>query len=304
MRLLPLLAGLLIASPALADFSYSSTSKTGGAMAAMMPNAPTVSHYYYKGQKMKVETPNATIIMDLDAGTITTLNTSAKTYTVRNMDEAMNPGGKVPDVTIDVRETGQKKTVNGYMASELVMTMEVDPPREGMGKMQMEMDMWISPDVPGAGELRDFNKKNAEKFPWSAMAGGANPSMAKAVATMQRKMAQLNGVTVQSVMRMKSPGGAPGMPPGGMPQMSAAQGAQMQAGMAQARARLEAMIAQGGPGADAAKQALARMGGGVPTPAPSSAAMIEITTDASDFSGGSVPDSVFAIPADYHKAAN
>jgi hypothetical protein len=174
-----------------------------------------------------------------------------------------------------------------------------------MGKMQMEMDLWISPDVPGASEMRDFHKRNADKFPWSAIAGGGNPSMAKAVADMQREMMKLNGVPVQQVIRVRS-AGATGMPAGmpAMPQMTSAQTAQM----SQARAQLEAMIAKGGPGADMAKQALAHMPGGAPAAggaAPSSSgAMIEITMDSSDFSGGSIPESAFSIPGDFKKAAN
>ena len=56
--------------------------------------------------------------------------------------------------TVDVKETGQKKTINGFNASEVVMTiaMEGAAPAQGM-KMQMEMDMWLSSDVPGAQEF-------------------------------------------------------------------------------------------------------------------------------------------------------
>jgi hypothetical protein len=303
MRLLPLLAFIAITLPAHADFSYTVTSKNGGAMAAMAP-APTVNHYFYKGQKMKFETASVTVIMDMDARTVTTLNAASKTYTVRNMDEALKSAGATPDVKIDVKETGQKKMVNGYMASEIVMTMEMDSPpgRQGMGPMQMEMDMWISPDVPGVNEMRDFHKRNADKFPWSAMAAGANPSMAKAIAELQHRMAQLNGVPVQQIMRVKS-AGMPGMAGGAqMPQMTPAQQQQMQAAMA----KLEALKAQGGPAAAAAQQAMGRMGGmsGMAGGGggASSGALIEITMDGSDFSGGSVPESVFAIPADYQKA--
>ena len=80
-----------------------------------------------------------------------------------------------------------------------------------------------------------------------------------------------------------------------MPQMSAAQQAQMAAAME----KLKAMQSQGGPGAAAAAQAMARMGG-MPSPGASSS-MMEITTDSSDFSTASIPDSVFAIPAGYQK---
>jgi hypothetical protein len=302
MRLLPLLAFLAIAVPAHADFSYTSTSKTGGAMGAMA-GGPTTNHYYFKGQKMKFETANTTVIMDMDARTITTLNGATKTYTVRSMDEALKSAGETPAVKIEVKETGQKKMVNGFMASEIVMTMEMDAPQgraAGMGKMQMEMDMWISPDVPGVGEMRDFYKRNAEKLPWSAMAGGANASMAKAVADMQREMAKMNGVPVQHVMRVKAAGGG-GAP--AAPQMTPAQQQQMQAAMA----RLEAMKSQGGAQAAAAQAAMGRMGGMAGMAGgggASSGALIEITMDSSDFSGGLVPESVFAIPAGYTKAAN
>jgi hypothetical protein len=217
------------------------------------------------------------------------------------MDELVKHSGSMPDVKIDVKETGQKKVVNGVMASEIVMTMEMDPPASGaasVGKMQMEMDMWISPDVPGVGEMRSFYQKNADKFPWSAMAAGANPSMAKATADMQHAIVKMNGVPVQQIMRVRMAGG-----PGGAsgPQMSPAQQQKMQAAMAQ----MEAMKAQGGPQAAAVQQMMARMGGMAGAGGGASAApMMEITMDSSDFSGDSIPDSVFAIPAGYQKAAN
>jgi len=301
MRLLSLLALIAAAPPAHADFSYITTTKNGGAMAAMA-GGPTVSRYYFKGQKMKFDTGSTVIVIDMDARTITTLNPSAKTYTTRSMDEAMKQSGSMPDVKIDVNETGQKKIVNGFNASEIVMTMEMDPPpgrAAAMGKMQMEMNMWISDEVPGVSELRAFYQRNADKFPWHAMANGANPSMAKAIAELQRKMAQMKGVSVQNVIRVRMAGGPGGA---GAPQMSAEQQQKMQAAMAQ----LEAMKAQGGAQAAAAQQMMSRMGGMAEMAGggASSAPMIEITMDSSDFSGASISDSVFAIPADYQKAAN
>ena len=132
---------------------------------------------------------------------------------------------------IDVKETGQKKVINGYNASELVMTIQMDSPREAqMGKMQMEMDMWLSSDPPGVKEMRAFYQKNMSRFPWAAMSGGrATPSMQAAMAEMQRKMAEMNGVNVMQVMKMKAAGGG-GAP--AMPQMTPEQMAQMKAAMA------------------------------------------------------------------------
>jgi hypothetical protein len=287
---------LTITFAARADFSYTTTNKMGGQMAAFAGgNNNPPAKVYFKGQKMKTETGDTARILDFDAQTITTINNRLKTVSVKKIGDI---GAATPSdmtVKIDIKETGQQKTINGYNAKELVMTMDVDMPEaRQMGKMQMEMDMWLSSDVPGVGELRDFYKKNMQRMPWAAIAGGANPSMQKAMAEMQRKMAEMNGVQVMGVMKMKPAGGAaaPAMPQ--MPQMTPEQMAQMQAAMA----RLQQ---QGGPQAAAAAQAMARLGG-APGGAPAggaSNALIEVTMESTGFSTASIPDSVFSIPAGY-----
>jgi hypothetical protein len=164
--------------------------------------------------------------------------------------------------------------------------MEVDSPQmaqTGM-KMQMEIDTWRSSEVPGAQELKAFYQKNANNFPWAAMGGGGAGGMQKAMADVQRKMATAGGVPLLQIVKMKSAGGG-------------VQAAQMQAGMAQARAQMEAMIKQGGPQAAAAQQALARMGGA----ASGGGSLFETTMESSDFSSSSIPDSVFAVPAGFQK---
>jgi hypothetical protein len=187
------------------------------------------------------------------------------------------------EATVDVRETGQHRDINGYNASEVVMTMAMDTPMsQGGMKMQMEMDMWLSPDVPGSKELRTFYERNGSRFPWAALGAGGNPSLQKGMAEMQRKMSSLGGVPVLQTVRMKAAG-------------NDAQMAQMQQGMAQARARLEEMRKQGGQQAATAEQALARMG----AMGSGSGNLFESTTESSNFSTGSIPDSVFAIPAGY-----
>lgn len=278
-----------------ADFSYTTTSKvTGGTLVSPggANNAP--SKYYFKGQKMKSDNGEVATIIDFDAQTFTILNNRLKTITTRSLGQ-VGAGARATDVSakVDVRETGQQKTINGFNAKELIMTMDVSSPetqQTGGGKMQMEMDMWLSSDVPGAGELRDFYKRNMDRMPWSVMSGSLSPSMRSGIAEMQRKLAEIGGVQVLSVMKMKSAGGAPAIP-----QMSPAQQAQMQAAMA----RMQAMQQKGGPGADAAAQAMARMAGGAAAGA--STSMMEITTEASNFSTASIPDSIFAIPAAYQK---
>jgi hypothetical protein len=152
-------------------------------------------------------------------------------------------------------------------------------------KMTMEMDTWSSTAVPGAQEMKAFYQKNASRFPWSAMGGGGSPSAAKAMSDMQKKLAASGGVPLLQTVRMKSAG-------------NEAQMQQAQAGMAQARAKLEEMKKQGGQQAAMAEQMLARLGS-MPGAGGGSGALFEITMESSDFSTGNIPDSVFAIPAGY-----
>lgn len=287
-----------------ADFSYTQTRKTTGGMMANMAPAIPPSKMYFKGQKMKSETGDSAVILDFDAQTITTISNAAKTYTVKSFHDAVEPAGQA-NAQIDVKETDQKKTIDGFDCRELLMTMtsEVQAGRAGAMQVQMEIDNWISSDVPGVRELRAFYQKNADHFPWAAIAAGANPQLQQAIADVQRKMASMDGVPVQQILRVKPAGGAgaPAMPQ--MPQMSVAQSAQM----AQARARLEALAQHGGPAAAAAQQALSRMGsmpgggGSAPAGGGTPGVLMEITMESHDFSSAAIPDSVFGIPAGYQQ---
>ncbi len=292
-------AALMLVTAAQADFSYTVTRKASGPMGAMA-GGPETSTYYYKGQKMKVDNGSNATIVDFDARTITVVNNATKSYTLKSIGEgASSLESNGIEAKIDVKEPGQKKTVNGFSASETLVTAEVESnqaPRPM--KMKMEMEIWASPDVPGASELRDFHRRNAARFPWQALAGGGNPAMQNAMTDIQKKMASINGVPVQEIVRVTPAGGAAAMP--AMPQMSGAQLAEM----AQARAKLEATVAQGGPAAAYAKQALDRMPGSAPSAGasgPASGALMEITMDSSGFSAASIPDSTFAVPAGYSK---
>jgi hypothetical protein len=257
-----------------ADFSYTQTVKSS-------QGAPQSTKVFLKGSKMMTDRGDTATLVDLGAQTITTINKTAKTYSVQKMgDMAAALSSAAPQV--DIKETGQKKTINGFNCGQSVMTMSMDGPTPGV-KMQMEIELWVSPDVPGWQKLREFYQKNASGL--NAM-GGGNPGMQRAMVEMQKKMATMGGAPVEQVMRMKAPG-------------MEGQAAQMQGNLGQARARLEEMIKQGGPQAEAAKNALARMPGGAV--GGSGTSLFETTIDSSDFSAADVPDSVFAIPAGFTK---
>ena len=273
---------LCAAATAYADFSYTMALKPGSPAAIAGPSA---TRFLFKGQKMMTGRSTVATIVDFDAQTVTTLNKTQKTYSVMTFSEigqAAKQGGI--DAKIDVKETGQTKTINGFSASEMVMTMEVDSPQMSQAgmKMQMEIDTWRSSDVPGAREMKAFYQRNGSNFPWAALDSSGDQGLQKAMADMQRKMADAGGVTLLQTVRTTSLGAGGG-----------AQADKMQ----KARAQLEAMIQQGGPGADAARQALARM----PAAGAGGGALFEVTMESSDFSTSSIPDSAFAIPAGFQK---
>jgi hypothetical protein len=278
-----LLLMLAVGLTARADFSYTMTMKASGGMMAAAPANNRVTKTYLKGQKLKMDTGPTAMILDFDAQTITNIDQTQKTYTVTKFADMGAAVSKANlQVNVDVKETGQRKTINGFNASEVILSMEMDSPqgRQAGMKMHIEMDIWISPDVPGGQELRTFYQRNAGKFPWTAMAGDGgrgNQSMRNAIAEVQRKMADMKGVPVMQVMKMGSSG-------------NEAQMAQMQQGMAQARAQLEELKRQGKLPPQMEEQ-LKRM-----TAASAGGSMFETTMESSDFSGSPIPDSAFAIP--------
>jgi Domain of unknown function (DUF4412) len=279
MTLSKLLCFILAAGTAAhADFSYTTVRK-GAAMPGA--NIDATTKHYFKGDKMASEMGETTMIIDFDAQTVTSIDKAHKTYTVSKVSDFNSDAAKDAkiDMSIDFKETGQHKTINGFDVNQAVMTMQMDMAQgaqSGM-KMQMEMELWVSPDVPGYKELEAFYKRNMSRFPWAAMVPNTTPSMRDNMIAMQKKMAQIHGAPVLEIMRTKM-----AMTP------------QQQAQMDKARAQMEAMQKQGGPQAAAMAQAMARItsGGGM-----------EITSESSGFSAAPVPDSVFAIPAGYQQAA-
>ena len=271
-----------------ADFAYTSMMKGGGMMAA---GAVRPTHTLIKGDKMKVDTGDHAMIMDFGSQTVTHINHAQKSYSVMPFGEV---GAKMSqigaEVNIDVQETGQRKVIGGFNCRQVVMTMEMDSPmarQQGAAmKMRMTQELWVSPEVPGYPELRSFYQRISSGPGFAAMMSGSGPGMQKSMAELQKKMANLNGAPVLQIMKMSAAG-------------DAAQTAQMQQGMAQARAQLEAMKAKGGEQAKMAEKALASMGGA----GSSGGALMEMTIESSGFSTATIPASEFAPPAGYQKTA-
>ncbi len=248
---------LATAPSLLADFTYQETTKiTGGAVVGMMKVAgmfshearklgePMISSVYLKGNVMARVNDTDTEIIDLDRGTVTTINHHDKTYTVmtfeqmrQQMEAARQEAEKKqaqetksastksseppPDMKfkVNVRNTGANKAVAGLQASEAILAMELeatDKKSGQSGSLAMTNDMWLAPEIPGYEEIRDFERRYALKM-GMVLRGAINPSMlalqpgmGQGLADMMKEMSKLKGVPVLQVMRVgATPNGEP-----------------------------------------------------------------------------------------------
>jgi hypothetical protein len=230
-----------------ADFTYTETTQiTGGSMLGLMKMAgafskqarqagdPIVSTVAIKGNRMAHINPDRTEIIDLDAETITTIDTLKRQYTVVTFEQmkqqiaaaaakmkeqqqkteattAQQPSTTDVKFQIHVRNTGQAKDVSGLSASESILTMNMDATDKSSGQtgsLAITNDMWLAPEVPGYDEVKDFYRKFAAKM-GTVFSSAINPAMlaqyqgaGKGMADMAEEMSKLKGTPVLQVMRM------------------------------------------------------------------------------------------------------
>ena len=205
---------IALPSLSFADFRYDETTKvTGGSLVSMAKLAgtfskqahsitdPTNSTILVKGNRMAHINPDSTEVIDLDQETITRMDHAKKQYTVVTfqemkaaMEEAVKKAQAQPQQAptpqpasttpppqlkfkVTVTNTGATKPVAGLSASEsiLKMTAEATDQQSGQtGAMAITNDMWMVPEIPGYGEVRDFNSRMASKM--GSVFSGAMPS--------------------------------------------------------------------------------------------------------------------------------
>ena len=344
-RLSLLLVLCLAVPPSLfADFQYQQTTKiTGGALVGMMKlagtfskqarqaNEPIVSTVLVKGNRMARINKDSTEIIDLDKETITRIDHTNKQYSVitfqqlkqqieESAREAQKKRGEKnqaeqPEMkfSVKVRNTGAGKQVSGLDTKEAIlnMTMEATDKKTGeTGAMAITNDMWMSPEIPGYAEVRDFERRWAEKM-GLVFGGGINqsiaamqPGMGEGMAEMVKEMSKLRGVPVLQVLRMgTSPNGQPlpaaseaPLPPS--PEMPSAGDVAKQS----ATSAITSRIGLGGLGGFGRKKKQEQ-----PAEQPSQqgsqnappAVLIESNTEMGGFSSAAIDAARFDIPAGY-----
>jgi hypothetical protein len=109
---------------------------------------------------------------------------SREARSTKDQPAERDPNAKEMEVDFDVKNTGQKKTINGFETSEAVMTITVREKGKTLeqgGGMVLTSDMWLAPAVPQLKEIADFDLRYAQKL-YGVMAGVSAEQMAAALA--------------------------------------------------------------------------------------------------------------------------
>lgn len=163
-----------------------------------------------KGNRMMTTSGDSTgQIIDLSEEKVYDLDLRKKSYKVttfaelrRQMEEAQkraaeeakkeqpadakqDPNAKQYEIDFEVKNTGEKKDVNGFSTSQAIMTITVREKGKTLqqgGGLVLTSDLWLTPALPALKEVSDFRMKYFEKVYGSMFEGASPQDMASALA--------------------------------------------------------------------------------------------------------------------------
>jgi hypothetical protein len=194
-----------------------------------------------KGDRKAVLSETTGQIIDLNEEKVYDLDLRKKTYTVttfaelrRQMEEARrkaeeearkapdaeqpapserDPNQKEVEVDFDVKDTGQKKAINGFDTHQVIMTVTVrekGKTLEQSGGLVLTSDMWLTPKIAAMQEVAAFDLKYAQKLYGPMVTGvsasqmaaalAAYPMLKDAMAKMRTEGARLEGTAIQTTV--------------------------------------------------------------------------------------------------------
>jgi len=306
-------------SPMFADFSYQEKSTiTGGMVAGMMKVAgvfskaarePIQATVAVKGDRMAHRSERHASIIDLGNETITQIDLQRKTYSVMTFEQMkamlaqmqqkmkQNPNANQMSFRVSANRTGNRKTIGGMDAKEIILKMEMqgtDQQSGQQGGMTISTDLWVAPAVDGYDEIRHFHRRMAEKLNWTP--GGnmfmANPQVSGGMAEVYKEMSKLDGMPVFETVSM----GVAGQPAGSSGQPAAQQSQDQQQ---QQSAGIGGVLA-GRLGLGRKKQTTSsddQSGAG----GSSAGSLLDMNVEMSGFSSSPADPSWFEVPAGFKK---
>lgn len=352
-----LVAALAPGEAAAQDLRYRNVTRAefAGMMGTMMRlsgegSAPDTTTTWLKGSMMRQDDGEGTTIMDMSTLDVTMIDHPDRSYWRMSMQQMMASAdsaraeietemqeasrqaeaSEAPElqVSVDVDRTGERRTINGYEAERVVLTMRVEPDPEaaenaenpdaaammGAGAMTWISEMWLSTEIPTWQRMQEAGREAVEAFAGAdepqvfSMMG--NPQMAAAAQEMADQMEGLEGEAVRSVTFLVL------VPTGvefdrdaalAMSDEPLPRGPSLSELMGQAVAESAKESAK-----DAVKRSLGGLGGlfgrggdddeeeeEEAPPAPSQVVLMKLVTEIVDVEEVSLSDADFAPPADY-----
>lgn len=199
---------------------------------------PDTSTTWVKGSLIRQDDGTSTTITDLSTMEMTMIDHEESTWWTMSLADMMasaqesmaemeaemeaqrEAGEEAPELktSFDVDRTDERRTINGFEAERVILTMEVeqeveaeapeDPESDpgaammGAGTMTWVSELWVSPDVPTWRIVRDAMGEDAGSiFESDASMGSmmaANPQMQAAAEEMAEEMEGMEGETVRS----------------------------------------------------------------------------------------------------------
>jgi hypothetical protein len=120
------------------------------------------------------------------------------------------------EIDVDVKETGEKETINGFKTRQAIVT--VTAREKGMklkdsGGAVLTADLWLGPKIAPLKELDDFNRRYFQKLYGGINTGGdarsmamlisQSPAFTKAMKKFQDKQASLDGSAVRTSVKFE-----------------------------------------------------------------------------------------------------
>jgi hypothetical protein len=296
---------------------------------ARQAGEPIVSTVMIQGNRMMSVNKDRTEIIDLDAGTITIIDPLKRQYTTmtfeqmrQQMEAAMakakteqqkqpQPSSNSDAQNVDlkfnvkVRSTGASRDVAGLSTKEFIMTMTLDATDQKSGQtgaLAITNDLYLAPEIPGYGEVREFYERYARKM-GTVMSGAINaqmmamaqqPAAGKGMADMIEEMSKLKGIPVLQIMRMGSTTDGTPLPAASESPLPPAEPSP--SGGSVAKAAIMGSLPFGGFGKKKKQDDPAPADN---SPQPTAAVLIESNTQLTNFSTAPLDASQFRVPAGY-----
>ncbi len=127
--------------------------------------------------------------------------------------EKKDPNRKEMQVSFDIKETGQKKEINGYACRQIITTIgvhEKGKTLEQAGGILMTVDSWMAPTIAAMKEVADFDLRYAQKLATEpsardlAQAMAMFPGLQEAMEKFKKEKVNMQGTPIQSVMTFQS----------------------------------------------------------------------------------------------------